>query len=445
MKSKSLPFSTVFIIGLTLFALFFGAGNLIFPASLGQAAGTNFWPAVSGFLITGVGLPLLGVIAMGVSGKEDLHSLASRVHPLFGLIFTTVLYLAIGPLFALPRTGSVSYEIGVKPFVSESMGHISLLIFTILFFSISCFFSLNPARIVDIVGKFLTPVKLLFISILIVAALIHPIGPMQPPVDDYSHIPFFKGFQEGYLTMDTLASFVFAILVINSIKQKGATTTGSIALTCVKASFIAATLLIVLYTSLTFLGTSSVSVMGHLDNGGQVLAQAASYYFRSMGGLLLGLMITVACLTTSIGLISSSAAYFHKLLPNISYKALAIALSVFSAAIANVGLTQLIAFSVPVLTAIYPLAIALIFLTFLHPLFKGRAEVYQYTMLCVGLVSIFDGLNAANIKIAAVNSLFSHVLPLYHLGLGWLFPGIIGGVVGFLITLIDTSKTVVSK
>ncbi len=138
--SNKVPFSFIVIIGLMLFALFFGAGNLIFPAMLGQSAGVNIWSANAGFLVTGVGLPLLGVLAFGFSGKEDLQSLASRVHPIFGLVFTTVLYLAIGPLFAIPRTGNVSFEIGLKPFISESSSSIALLVFTIIFFSITCFF-----------------------------------------------------------------------------------------------------------------------------------------------------------------------------------------------------------------------------------------------------------------------------------------------------------------
>src|SRR6476620_8227713 len=154
--ANKVPFSFIVVIGLMLFALFFGAGNLIFPAMLGQSAGENVWIANAGFLVTGVGLPLLGVLAFGFSGKDDLQSLASRVHPVFGIVFTNVLYLEIGPLFSIPRTGNVSFEIGVKPFLSENSGPVPLLIFTIIFFSITCLLSLNPAKIVEIVGKILT-------------------------------------------------------------------------------------------------------------------------------------------------------------------------------------------------------------------------------------------------------------------------------------------------
>ncbi|MED4040309.1 branched-chain amino acid transport system II carrier protein [Niallia taxi] len=428
--STKVPFSFIVIIGLMLFALFFGAGNLIFPAMLGQSAGSEIWSANAGFLVTGVGLPLLGVMAFGFSGKEDLQSLASRVHPMFGLVFTTVLYLAIGPLFAIPRTGNVSFEIGVKPFVSESSTGIALLIFTVIFFTITCFLSLNPAKIVDIVGRFLTPIKLTFIGILVVVSVIFPIGKFQAPSEKYMTNSFFNGFQEGYLTMDTLASFVFGIIIINAIREKGAKTKGQILKVCLMATLIAAVILAAIYSALSYMGASSVEKLGHLDNGGEVLARVSEFYFGTYGGVLLGLMITVACLTTSVGLITACSSYFHKLFPAISYKVIAISLSVFSAIIANVGLTELIAISVPVLTIIYPLAIVLIFLTFLHPLFKGRSGVYQISMLFTFIISLVDSLQETALKVPALDSFFASFLPMYGIGLGWIVPAIIGGLIG---------------
>lgn len=438
--SNKVPFSFVVVIGLMLFALFFGAGNLIFPAMLGQSAGTNIWSANAGFLVTGVGLPLIGVLAFGFSGKDDLQSLANRVHPIFGVVFTSVLYLAIGPLFALPRAGSVSFEIGVTPFLSKDPSFVPLFIFTLIFFGITCFFSLNPAKIVDIVGKILTPIKLTFIGTLVIVAFIHPIGAFQAPAQDYTSHAFFKGFQEGYLTMDTLASFVFGIIIINAIKAKGATTKKQIIAVCAKATAIAAIILATIYTSLSYMGASSVEKLGHLDNGGKVLANVSNYYFGTYGGLLLGLMITVACLTTSIGLVTACASFFHKLFPKVSYKTIVVILSVFSAIIANVGLTQLIAISIPVLTAIYPLAIVLIVLTFLHPLFKGRAAVYQGSLFFTFIVSLFTGLNAANVHIKVINDLFTRVLPMYNIGLGWIVPAVVGGVICLGMSLLQTTN-----
>ncbi|SCC28079.1 branched-chain amino acid:cation transporter, LIVCS family [Fictibacillus enclensis] len=429
--------SHTLVIGLMLFALFFGAGNLIFPAMLGQSAGSNVWIANAGFLITGVGVPLLGVFAFGISGSNDLRDMGNRVHPWFSALYTFVLYLAIGPLFALPRAGSVSFEIGVKPFLPQNSGHLPLLIFTIVFFSITCLLSLNPTKIVDIVGKILTPLKLTFIGILVIAAFIHPIGPIQAPTKDFATNSFFKGFQEGYLTMDTLAAFVFGIIIINAIKEKRGSDKKVIAVTCAKAALIAASVLAIVYTSLSYMGASSVSKLGQLSNGGEVLSAVANYYFGSLGNVFLGLMITVACLTTSVGLVTACSSYFHSIFPKLSYKGLAIALSVFSALTANLGLNELIAISVPVLTAIYPLAIMLIVLSFAHNLFKGRRQVYQISLLFTFIVSVFDGLNAAKLSIPAVNSFFSHVLPLYDAGLGWVVPAIVGAFVGHLVGLIS--------
>src|SRR6185312_3470407 len=140
MKTK-LPFSSYFVVGVMLFALFFGAGNLIFPAQLGQNAGTNLWPAVIGFLITGVGLPFLGILAMGFSGSRNLQDLASRIHPVYAVIFTSLLYLTIGPFFAAPRTGAVAFEIGIAPFINEGNTQIPLIIFTLLFFGLTLWLS----------------------------------------------------------------------------------------------------------------------------------------------------------------------------------------------------------------------------------------------------------------------------------------------------------------
>jgi branched-chain amino acid:cation transporter, LIVCS family len=435
--SNKVSFSFVLTLGLMLFALFFGAGNLIFPPMLGQGAGTSIWLANAGFLITGVGLPLLTVLAFGFSGKDDLHSLANRVHPIFGISFTTLLYLALGPLFALPRSGSVSFEIGVEPFLSSNTGPVPLLIFTLIFFGITCVFSFNPTKIVDVIGRILTPIKLTFIGALIVVVFIHPIGDFQEPTKEFTSNVFFKGFQNGYLTMDTIAAFVFGIIIVNALKAKGITTKKYIIITCLKATLIAAILLSIMYTALAYMGASSVEKLGHLDNGGTILAQVSYHYFGSYGQVLLGLMITVACLTTSVGLMTACGSFFHKLFPRISYKMIVVILSIFSAVISNIGLTKIINFSVPVLTVIYPLTIVLIFLTFLHPLFKGRPEVYQISLLFTLIVSLCDGLS-----IKGVNKLFLETIPMYSMGLGWLLPAFIGGIIGLVISLLKKKDNI---
>lgn len=443
--SQKVPFSFVVVIGLMLFALFFGAGNLIFPPMLGQLAGTNVWIANAGFLVTGVGLPLLAISAFVYSGKDDLRSLASRVHPLFGIVFTTVLYLAIGPFFAIPRSGNVSFEIGIKPFLSSQAGSLPLIIFTILFFTIACLLSLNPVKIVNVVGKILTPIKLTFIGIIVITAIIHPIGGLEAPHEAYTTHVFFKGFQEGYLTLDALVAFVFGIIIVNAIKEKGVTAKKQVLATCAKATVIAGTLLVLFYTALSYMGASSAGKLGHLENGAEILAKVSNYYFGSYGAILLGLMITVACLTTSIGLITACSSFFHLLFPTVSYKKFAVILSVFSTLVANIGLTQLIKVSIPVLMTMYPIAISLIFLTFFHKTFNGRPEVYQGSLLLTFMISLFDGLNAAGVHIAGINDYLTQYLPMYTVGLGWMLPALIGGVLGYIFSVFRKNKPLSSR
>ena len=300
-------------IGLMLFALFFGAGNLIFPPALGQAAGTNFWPAIIGFLLTGVGLPLLGVLAIGLSGHNHLQSMANRINPTFSLVFTVILYLSIGPFFAIPRTGTVSYEIGIKPFLPATAGgfDLGLLIYTIVFFVIVGSLSLNPSKIVDRVGKLMTPLLLIALLILLVATFVNPLDKAMAPIGDYVNNSFLTGFQEGYLTMDTLASLVFGIIVINAIKAKGITEPKRIAGLTLKVGLIASGCLALIYLGLGYLGNTANFAAGEANNGPAILTEASAMYFGVYGNIILGFAIIFACLTTAIGLISSCASYFQ--------------------------------------------------------------------------------------------------------------------------------------
>ncbi|MCU6713197.1 branched-chain amino acid transport system II carrier protein [Paenibacillus sp. J5C_2022] len=428
-----MPFSNTLTIGLMLFALFFGAGNLVFPAMMGQFAGNQLWQANLGFLITGVGLPLLGTLALGFSGMKNLLALTSRVHPWFAFGYTMLLYLTIGPLFAMPRTGSISYEIGFKPYIGSEHGPLAMAVFTVFFFGVTLLFSINPARMVDIVGKILTPILITCITLLAIASFAMPLGEPQQPEAGFTSQAFFRGFQEGYLTMDALAALVFGILVINAIRAKGVIERKSILTVCLQATLIAASMLAVIYTSLTYIGAISVSTFGILANGGEVLNLVTSHYFGTFGGIVLGIIVLLACLTTSIGLTTACSSYFQTIIPGMSYKQLCIVLSVVSALLANIGLEQLIHFSVPVLSILYPLAIVLILLTFMHHLFKGKRAVYGISLLLTFLVSLVDGLNDTPLGIEQLSGFFNRFLPLYDIGLGWLIPACAGALIGLLL------------
>ncbi|MBP2241421.1 LIVCS family branched-chain amino acid:cation transporter [Cytobacillus eiseniae] len=432
-------------IGLMLFALFFGAGNMIFPPFLGQDAGTSLWPAIIGFLVTGVGLPLLGVIAIAKVG--DLETLANRVHPVYAVIFTVSLYLVIGPLFAIPRTGTVAFEIGISPFLPEgSSTGVWLLVFTIVYFIIAAWLSMNPTKLVDRIGKLLTPALLIVLGIFVVKSFITPMGEAQAPVGPYADGAFFKGFVEGYLTMDAIASLVFGGMVIASIKSMGVSNKKSLTKLCIQAALVAAAGLALVYLSLAFIGSTSPNAIGIQENGGSLLSAAANHLFGSLGAVILGLAILFACLTTAIGLISSCAQYFNKLLPKISYKSFVIIFAVFSAVIANVGLTQLISFSVPVLVFIYPLAIVLILLSFVHNLFKGYSLVYRFALIPTGIIGLVDGLSAAGLNVSALTNALEF-LPFFAQGIGWLVPAIIGAIIGYFIAIAtgESKKVVITN
>ncbi|HLR71041.1 MAG TPA: branched-chain amino acid transport system II carrier protein [Pseudogracilibacillus sp.] len=439
--NNKLKLSSHMAIGFMLFALFFGAGNLIFPAQLGQHAGTSLGPAAIGFLITGVGLPLMGVLAMGFSGSKNLQELASRVHPAYGVFFTVLLYLTIGPFFAAPRTGTVAYEVGIAPFVAEGSHQMGLLIFTIIFFAIALLFSLFPARLVDNIGKILAPALVVLLAILLLFALANPMGDIQSPEEAYENGAFVTGFLEGYNTMDALASLVFAIIIISAIRSLGVTSNKRIFAEAAKSGIIATVLLALIYVGIAYIGATSTTVLGIFDNGAPVLSGAAAHYFGTFGTVILAAVIILACLTTAIGLITANAEYFNTLFPNISYKSFVVIFSLLTFSVANFGLSNIISFSIPVLMFLYPLAIVLMLLTFLSPLFNHSQLVYRATIGVTFLISIVDGFvalcDSLGIEyfswLVPIMSLYENILPLYGQGLGWLLPAIIMIIVTGLI------------
>ncbi|MFB1049409.1 branched-chain amino acid transport system II carrier protein [Paraliobacillus sp. JSM ZJ581] len=439
MQQKKIPFSTYVIIGTMLFGLYFGAGNLIFPIQLGQLVGSNFWPALIGFLVTTIGLPFLGILAIGLSKSNGLLDLANRVHPAFGLVFSMAIYLTIGPFFAIPRTATVPFVVGFEPFINKAQISISLGIFSFLFFAIVFYCSLNPAKIIDYVGKYLTPAFLLFLSLLIIVTIVKPMGSFGLPVGDYSNNPFMTGFREGYNTMDAIASLAFGIVVINTIKYRGITATKMIASVTWKSGVFAMGLMTLIYGLITYMGASSVDAIGTLENGGIIFAEVAQYYFGPLGAILLAIIIVLACLKTSIGLITACSEFFHDVFPKISYKMFVFMLSFVSFIIANFGLNNIIQFAVPVLMFLYPLAIVLILLGISSILFHHKRSVYVSAMTLTLFISVIDGYNAlvttlpqvANSFFELINKYYLTYIPFFDIGLGWFFPALIGAILGF--------------
>lgn len=407
-------------IGLMLFALFFGAGNIIFPPFLGQNAGTNSIPAIIGFLITGCGLPLLSVTAVCWSGK-DLRQIASRVYPWYGVFMVVAVSLTIGPFFAIPRTCSTSFEMSVVPFIGGSSTE-GLLIYSVLFFAATWWLAITPTKLVDRVGKVLTPIMLVLLFALFAVYTLSPFGEWQVPTDPRYADGFSalsSGIIEGYNTMDGLAGLLFGILVIQAVQLNGVTGTRPIAMATLKCGAVAMAFMSLIYVYLGFIGASAALPLGTFENGVPIIVGAMDWYFGSAGPMLLSVIVLLACLTTSIGLVASVAALFHTLVPSVSSKAFATLFSLLSCGIANFGLTTIISAAVPVLVFLYPLTIALIILTFSNGLFRGSPFVHRTATLFTFLPALYDGLHVAGLTPAPVDQ-FMQTLPLAGYGLAWL-------------------------
>ncbi|MFD1019980.1 branched-chain amino acid transport system II carrier protein [Thalassobacillus hwangdonensis] len=428
------------IIGFMLFALFFGAGNLIYPPFLGIEAGTSYWAAIAGFVLTGVGIPVITVAAISFV-KNGAVELGSRVHPLFGIIFTSIVYLAIGPFFGIPRAANVAYEMGVVPFTDVSTG--TLLIYSIIFFLLVFWVSLNPSKLVDRVGQFLTPALLLAIIGLVIGSFFFLDGSLQAPTEKYESSPFFTGFLEGYLTMDAIAALAFGIIVIQALKDRGVSDPKQMTKFTLKVGAVTAIGLTTVYASIGWIG-AKMATNGEYANGGEILSSAASLMYGQPGTLLLGIIVALACFTTCVGLTVACGQFFHEIFPALSYRLVITVITLISFSIANIGLNQIIAYSVPVLVFIYPIAIVLIILTFAHRLFNGSPYVYRGAILTTAFVSIYDGLAAFGIDMTAYEPMMAQ-LPFFGVGLGWIVPAFVGALVGGMFHLFLQPKTVESN
>lgn len=440
MKEK-LNLKSNVLLGALLFGLFFGAGNLIFPVQMGQLAGSNTVKATIGFLITGVGLPLLGVIASAISQSESLYDMAKPVSKFYSIWFTCMLYLTIGPLFAIPRTATVAFEVGLNPFIKKEHLQVGLLLFSLLFFAVTLYFSLRPARILDWVGKYLTPLFVVLLSILLIATFVNPMGEISqyPAQGNYINKPLFTGILDGYNTMDALASLAFAIVIISNIEKLGIKNSNRKAIETLKSGIVCLIGMSVIYASLAYMGATSLGSVASANNGGTIMSMVSEHYFGFIGKLLLAAIVIVACLKTAIGLITSCSQMFHDMFPRFTYKSYAIVFTGFSFIIANFGLSNIIQFSIPVLMLLYPLAITLILLSLLSPVIHKQQDIYRWTTVLTIIAAIFDFFNALPATLKEKKAIteiinFAHsYLPGFDYGFGWVVPALIGFVIGTLI------------
>ncbi|MFC6117674.1 branched-chain amino acid transport system II carrier protein [Macrococcoides bohemicum] len=431
------------VVGFMLFAIFFGAGNLIFPPNLGFASGQFFWPAIFGFILTGVGLPLLGII-VGSLDESGYKGVLHRINPVFGILFLSAVYLTIGPLFAIPRTGATSYEMAVLPFL-KAPSAMSLLIFTIVFFGITLWLAINPSKMVDRVGAILTPLLLISIIALVVVSifLLSDTSPVKAQADVYTNLntSFFSGFTSGYQTMDAIAAIAFSVIVINAIKEKGISKETGLFKQTILAGIIAAIALGFIYLTLGWIGShyhlSAAQLSEIKDNesdlGTYILTHVAHDTFGTFGKLLIGIIVSLACLTTSTGLVVAVSEYFNEIFPKISYKTYAIAFTLFSFILANQGLKAVIEKSIPVLLILYPIAMTLVLIMLVAKFVPTPLLAFQIPIILVTIVSVLSVISS-QFKVLP----FMNALPLKAQSMEWLIFAVVGYIIGYVIGLRQT-------
>ncbi len=407
------------LIGFTLFSMFFGAGNLIFPPHLGAQAGANLWPAFAGLAVSAIGLPIAAVVVVARAG--GLPQLAGRVGPHFALVFTVLAYLSIGPLLAIPRTASTSFEMLVPLFGSSRSFQ---FVYSLLFFAAAFGVALRPEKLTSRLGKVLCPLLIGLILLLFGGSLLHPAASAYgTPTAAYAAQPVLQGILYGYQTMDAIAGLNFGAVIALNIRAFGVTEPGEVERGTIRAGGVAAGLLFAVYAMLAHIGGLAGAVWPDCATGAETLTALSSALFGRAGQVLLAAIFLVACFNTCVGLIACVGQYFHELLPRLPYPAIAAFFALTSMGISNIGLSGLLALSLPLLNALYPVAIALILLAFLPHRFQ-RPTVYR---CCIGLTAVQS--IAAALPLGAFSAA-ANALPLASLGFGWVVPAVVGLCIG---------------
>ena len=405
------------LISFMLFSLFFGAGNLIFPPFLGQNAGSHTPPAMLGFLATAVILPVLGVVVVARFGGLD--RLGQQVGRHFALVFTVLIYLSIGPGLGIPRAASVPFEMAVAPYLPAGANvKLWMLIYSLVFFLVALWLCMTPGKLVDRIGHFLTPSLLILLVFLFVSFLLRGTVDIAAAQPAYSSAPFLKGFSEGYQTMDTIAALNFGLVISTTLGTFGLTEKRDRLRHTVLAGVFAGTILALVYAMLSYMGMCSSGVYAIQENGAWTLRCIVYQLFGAPGAILLAAIFTLACLTTCVGLINSISQYFSVLFKKISYRAWVLIITGFSFLVCNQGLSAILSVSIPILNAIYPVAIVLILLGLSHGLWTRNRFAYPLTVAGTGVVSVIYALDTAGIPLGALTTLCKR-LPLYDMGYCW--------------------------
>lgn len=402
------------LVSFMLFSLFFGAGNLIFPPFLGQSAGEHTLTAMIGFLVTAVALPVLGVVV--VARFDGLDRLGQQVGKRFGIVFTVLIYLSIGPGLGIPRAASVPFEMAFAPYLPEgSNSAVWMAVYSLVFFLVALWLCLTPSKLVSRIGNYLTPALLILLVFLFVGFLFRGEVDVAAARDAYAAAPFLKGFAEGYNTMDTIAALNFGLVIATTLGSFGLKEKKEVMRYTVLAGVCAGTILALVYAMLSYMGMCSSGVYVLPDNGAQTLRAIVYQVFGAPGAVLLAAIFTLACLTTCVGLINSISQYFSMLFRKLSYRQWVFVITGFSFLVCNLGLNTILSISVPVLNAIYPVSIVLILLGLTHRLWENNPLVYPWVVGGTAVISVIYAMDTAGLP-----GLLARLLPLYSQGYGWL-------------------------
>ena len=406
----------VLLTGFALFAMLFGAGNLIFPPMLGYETNSSWIPTMLAFTITGVGFPFLGILSVSIVGN-GIKDFANRVSPMFSTIFAIISILAIGPMLAIPRTGATAYEI---TFLHNGMNNtIYKYIYLICYFGIVILFSLRANKVIERVGKILTPILLLLLFLIIVKGIFFSGLSIKP--DIYPHA-FKRGFLEGYQTMDTIASIAYAGIILKAIKNGRNLTQKQEFAFLIKAGLVAILSLALIYGGFALVGAKMHSVLVTNDKI-ELLVKTTSYLLGGYGNLILAICVAGACLTTAIGLVATVGEFFSSI-TSFKYENIVIFTVIISFLLSILGVESIIRISVPILIFIYPVMISLIILNLFGKYIKND-YVYKGVVLFTGIIGLIESLASIGITNTYTNSVLE-ILPFSDYGLTWLFPGLIG-------------------
>ncbi len=411
----------IVVVGLALFAMFFGAGNLIFPPFLGVTSGQSWITGFGGFILADVGLALLAIAASAKCGG-DVTKILARSGKTLAKVLGIAIMVCLGPLLAIPRTAATTFEMGIQPILGNT---INPVIFSIIFFALVLILTIRPSKVVDIIGKVLTPALLIALAILIIKGIITPLGTISP--DTMVDNVFSNGVSQGYQTMDALGGVALSTIVIASIHNKGYTKDRDKISISIKSGIVAGIGLCLVYGGLTFLG-ATVSKL-YIGQDISTISQTAlivgitESLLGYTGKLILGVIVALACLTTAIGLTSATGQYFTKITNGkLKYELVVTIVSVFSAIVSNFGVDMIIKISAPILDMIYPATMLLVIMTLFSDKIKND-NAFKGAVYVTVIVSVLTVMKVP----------FMSTLPLAPLGFNWIVPAIIGGILGNLV------------